>query len=340
MVGGGYNIANNDYSFIGGGLFNSATGQHSAITGGENNSANGETSTISGGYGNEANGAYSGVGAGRNNRANSNHSFVVGNGNTVLAESTGVALLGTHSESLRGFTGGVQAGCGTPNNKRLACAMGATLHGAGMSSCDFVSVDSVGQCRYYEWDDETFLSLNQEEDSWAHGHPVTLRGNKIALAQQGDRVIGVTCPHLGFVSGAHEFEWQGKYVRNAFGALQTRITHVSDMVSLLSTRRDEQQAELCLSLVEKLHSLDGPDVLDKLTLEEKELVAGAKVVPVAVPVLSPGYDQGREYVGRRHRKEWVPVCYKGEVRVRTSSLNLLGGCHVLESGDQVTVVNL
>lgn len=194
--------------------------------------------------------------------------------------------------------------------------------------------------RYYEWDDESFLSLNQEEDSWAHGHPVTLRGNKIALAQQGDRVIGVTCPHLGFVSGAHEFEWQGKYVRNAFGALQTRVTHVSDMVSLLSTRRDEQQAELCLSLVEKLHSLDGPDVLDKLTLEEKELVAGAKVVPVAVPVLSPGYDQGREYVGRRHRKEWVPVCYKGEVRVRTSSLNLLGGCHVLESGDQVTVVNL
>lgn len=221
-----------------------------------------------------------------------------------------------------------------------------------MSSCDFMSVDYSACCRYYEWSDEVLASFDTSEESWAHGHVVALKNNKLVLAQQGDDVLGVTSPHMGLITGAHEFEWQGKYVRNKFGSLQMRTSYVQDMLQALTPAkrlRDDidnksQNEQLSLKMEQlstKLQQLDCPDILEKLTDEERALFAGVQPTPVPVPVLSQHYQADKPYVGRRHRKEWVPVCYKGEVRVRTSALKLLAGsCRVLAIDNETTLVNL
>lgn len=80
--GGGANLTGNAFSVVGGGLYNQATGFHSTSSGGRSNVASAESSTVPGGRDNSATGDYS-FAAGRRAKANHQGAFVWGDSNGI-----------------------------------------------------------------------------------------------------------------------------------------------------------------------------------------------------------------------------------------------------------------
>ena len=78
VVGGWYNRAYGEYSFAGGGIQNVASGYSSFVGGGKRDTASGRYSFIGGGYNNTASGYHSFVAGGEYNVADGDYSFVFG----------------------------------------------------------------------------------------------------------------------------------------------------------------------------------------------------------------------------------------------------------------------
>ncbi|WP_313955782.1 peptidase G2 autoproteolytic cleavage domain-containing protein, partial [Bacillus pumilus] len=123
---------------------------------------------------------------------------------------------------------------------------------------------------------EYFESVSGHEIST--GTIVTLRGGKITPAQSGDYLLGVVSNTAAVVLGESTFEWQGKYLRDRFGALITQKVEVAHY--------DEEGNESF-------------EVLD-------------------LPMENPAYDpnKSKSYQSRAERKEWHVIGLVGQVMVR------------------------
>ena len=269
--------------------------------------------------------------------------------------SIGSTLVGCYADSHDRFAGGMQAGCGTHDNRRLAVVTGSSAHGTGMSTPDFYLLDGVGgHCMYFEWDDyksvKPSLSVlassslgapvagveaitDELEEGWAYGVPVTLKKNKIVVATEGDSVLGVTCPPMGVVSNAQELEWHGKYKKSIFGSILTRVSYTAAIIGYLLEDKGTDYNEL----IHVLTAHDCSNVLDYLTPEQRQLVPLHLISPVHIPVVAKEYEPSRVYVPRRLRPEWVPVCYSGIVRVRKEYIGMLGQKAIKLAEDDNTV---
>jgi hypothetical protein len=326
IAGGSGNVATASTSSgaaIGGGSGNAINGLLSTIAGGSNNTVNvlASNSAIGGGLGNTTNSQYAAIPGGHNQSAIAYGSSTTG-GLSLTARSVASSLSGCYGDSNEAYIGGHQSACGTPNDKRLSQVSGATSHGAGTCSADFLSVDGgYGSSVYYEWDESVLQEVVETED-WQYGIPVTVLGEKIIPAKQGDPIVGITCPHRGLVANAQELEWVGKYERSEFGTLRTKVSYVVTAIGHLSQFGDKYK-----SLMEKLVANDSMALLNDIvmTSDEKDVMRGVPFHPTYVPVLSANYNSEIAYIPRRLRSEWVPVCYSGVARVRADKLDVLQG---------------
>jgi hypothetical protein len=109
VAGGGQNVAQGDFSFVGGGANNTASAVSSVVGGGGVNKASGLGATVPGGFCNSADGASS-FAAGEAAKANHNASFVW-NGATSCADSFSTTAV---NQFLIRASGGVGVGTNAP----------------------------------------------------------------------------------------------------------------------------------------------------------------------------------------------------------------------------------
>ena len=145
-------------------------------------------------------------------------------------------------------------------------------------------VTADGQCRgtkafigsgadfaeYFEWEDG---NPNNED---RRGKFVTLNGEKIKLANDGDYILGIVSATGAFIGNSQSEEWQGKYLKDVYGDWLTQTIEV-------------------------------PESTDADTGE---------VVPahtVTQYVVNPDFNPSEEYVSREFRKEWSPVGMLGQI---------------------------
>lgn len=132
---------------------------------------------------------------------------------------------------------------------------------------------------------------------WADGNPdsedrvglmVTLDGDKIRVANEGDEIIGIVSGTAMVLGDNHEHEWKEKYVTDVYG----RIVY------------DDPVEEF----VEYTDTVDPADPSTWKTVRES---TGFH----AYPKMNPNYDPGKKYVSRAERPEWDAIGMIGKLHV-------------------------
>lgn len=160
-------------------------------------------------------------------------------------------------------------GCGTysANQNAFRVASGGKCYGSstfGASGADFAEL--------FEWDD------GNPNDEDRRGLFVSLNNDKIKLANGDDDYIGIISGAQAFIGNSASEEWQGKYLKDIFGAKLMQRVEIPEM-------KDEKTGE---------------------------------IVPqhtVTQYILNPDYNPNEEYIMRENRKEWGIVGLLGQVVV-------------------------
>lgn len=145
-----------------------------------------------------------------------------------------------------------------------------------------ISTQGADFAEYFEWED------GNPNDEDRRGLFVTLCGDKIVLANEGDDVIGIISGDEAVVGNTANLEWQGKYLTDVFGA------------------RLLEEAEF-------------PAVLDK---------DGGVITPAyktLQPIINPEYNYNEHYISREYRKEWDVVGLLGQIVVVDDGTCKVGG---------------
>ena len=98
---------------------------------------------------------------------------------------------------------------GTSTTSEHTTILGARVYAQSLTSNSAVA----DYAEYLEWKDK---NLNSEDRV---GKFVTLSGEKIAIANAGDYIIGAVSGNPAVIGGAARDSWVGKYVRDNFGRL-------------------------------------------------------------------------------------------------------------------------
>lgn len=132
------------------------------------------------------------------------------------------------------------------------------------------SAQGADFAEYFEWADG---NLDNED---RRGKFVTLDGDKIKLANDGDYILGIVTGSGAFIGNGQSENWHGKYSKDIFGDIVMEETEI-------------------------------PESTDENT---GEVVPAHTVKRFA---LNPEYDPNSEYVSREFRKEWSPVGMLGQI---------------------------
>ena len=153
------------------------------------------------------------------------------------------------------------------------------------------TVTSTGAdyAEYFEW-----LDGNRNGEDRI-GLVVTLEGDKIRLANDGDDILGIISGTAMVLGDNAMYEWKDKYLTDDYG----RIIY------------DEPVEEF----VEYTDTVDPNNPSTWKTVRES---TGFHTYPK----MNPAYDPNQEYIGRENRKEWDAV-------------GLLGKLHVIDDGSSV-----
>lgn len=156
------------------------------------------------------------------------------------------------------------------------------------------AVTSTGAdyAEYFEW-----LDGNPDNEDRI-GLIVTLEGDKIKLANDGDDFIGIISGTAGVLGDNAEHEWKEKFLTDEFG----RIIY------------DDPIEEFA----EYTEYVDPEDPSTWITVKES---TGFHVHPK----LNPAYDQTKPYISRADRKEWDTVGMLGKLHVRDDGTGVVGG---------------
>lgn len=179
--------------------------------------ANNEVSPASG-YGyvaigrqNIVTGGYGGAAIGYRCRVQEMKAIAVGCGASAIG--TEQVALGKWNVADANYT--VVIGNGTSDSAR---ANGLTIDSAGnIVTQGTVSNGGADYAEYFEWLD------GNEGNEDRIGYIVALEGNKIRLAQAGDDILGVVSGTATVLGDDAEWHWHGKYLRDEFGRVQTKI---------------------------------------------------------------------------------------------------------------------
>lgn len=149
------------------------------------------------------------------------------------------------------------------------------------------AVTSTGAdyAEFFEWADG---NLNEEDRI---GMIVTLEGDKIKLANDGDDFIGIVSGTAGVLGDNAEHEWTDKYVTDEYG----RIVY-----------EDVEEFEECIEN------------------ESNEVIIQSAGL-FSHPKLNPAYDSTKHYISRADRKEWDVVGLLGKLHVNDDGTCVVGG---------------
>lgn len=149
------------------------------------------------------------------------------------------------------------------------------------------TVTSTGAdyAEYFEWSDG-----NPDSEDRV-GMIVTLDGDKIRLANDGDDILGIISGTAMVLGDNAEHEWKNKYITDSYGRL------VYEKVEEFAEYMDYETGK---------------------TIRES---TGFSVYPK----LSPDYDPAQEYISRENRKEWDAVGLLGKLHVNDDGSCIVGG---------------
>ena len=156
-----------------------------------------------------------------------------------------------------------------------------------------VSSAGADYAEFFEWADG-----NTEAEDRV-GYIVTLDGDKIKLASDGDDILGVISATATVLGDNAEWCWNKRYLTDDFGRTlyeEREITH------------------------EAIYNPDG------------ELIQEEKTEVVNAPIINPAYDPNKPYINRRNRPEWSAVGMMGKLYVRDDGTAQVNGYVTAKDG--------
>lgn len=132
------------------------------------------------------------------------------------------------------------------------------------------SAQGADFAEYFEWAD------GNPDNEDRRGKFVTLDGDKIKLANDGDYVLGIVTGSGAFIGNGQSENWHGKYLKDIYGDIVTEETEIPEST-------DENTGEVIPAHTVKRFALN------------------------------PEYNPNSEYVSREFRKEWSPVGMLGQI---------------------------
>lgn len=159
---------------------------------------------------------------------------------------------------------------------------------------------------FFEWIDG---NPNNED---RRGYFVTLDGEKIKKAEQGDYILGITSALPSIIGNGDEC-WKGRYILDEFGAFIT----------------EEFEYEAIIGHEEKIDEETGEETF----VDIKETRIGTKWKE------NPEYNPDEEYIQREDRPEWSTVGMLGVIAVRDDGTCSVNGFCKLSDGGIATSAN-
>lgn len=154
------------------------------------------------------------------------------------------------------------------------------------------------------------------------GHTVSLVGNKIKIAEQGDTVIGVVSSVPAIVGDAAEFRWADMYLKDEWGrTIKESYTVVEweevDMgeFHIETDQFGKQQVVVDRQGATIQHSYEQDKIPDCVVVPKD-----AVIKTLEHNVLNPAYDSTVEYVSRMKRPEWSAIGLVGKLRIKKGSI--------------------
>ena len=167
-----------------------------------------------------------------------------------------------------------------------------------------VSSDGADYAEFFEWADGNPNGVDRI------GMVVTLEGEKIRLANEGDDVLGIVSAATSMIGDVAEYEWKYKYVTDEYG----RIIY------------DEPVEEF-------VEYTDQVDPTDETTWVTVKVSTGFH----AYPKLNPNYDPTQDYTSREKRKEWDAIGLLGKVYVNDDGTCIVGKYAKVKANGVVTL---
>jgi len=191
----------------------------------------------------------------------------------------------------------------------------------------------------FEWED------GNPDDEDRVGYSVSLVGEKIKKAEEGETVIGIVSA-VPAVCGDSPMEWQKRYKTDEWGrkvhkevdCVKFEIQHETEPIQyydendsetkdILYESNDELPEGKKVGDVKEVASKKVGDVKKEAVVIAKEKHYEGDAIPSELPddavtykklisQNSDEYDPDQEYIPRKERKEWSPVGLVGKLRMR------------------------
>lgn len=175
----------------------------------------------------------------------------------------------------------------------------------GMNAFNSTGADYA---EYFEWSDGN--PYNEDR----RGMFVTLDGDKIKIAGDGDEVIGVISATPSVIGNAYDDQWQGMYLTDVFGQPLTHMVH-----------HEAEYAEV-----------EVPDIDEEgneLETTHTKTICIHEEYDAEEYIINPEYDSTQEYIPRSQRKEWDSVGMFGQLIVTDDGSCAAGGyCTATDNG--------
>ena len=193
------------------------------------------------------------------------------------------------------------------------------LRGDGNGLCDgSFSGGGADYAEYFEWKDG---NTNDED---RRGYSVTLDGNKIKIAEDGDDVIGVISGNPSVVGDSAWNKWHEKHLTDDFGSyIFEPYVQVEWETIETNENGEESKKEYSYQLDQVPEGVTIPD--DAIRTERDEdnnLLMRRKV--------NPSWDNSVKYVPREDRQEWACVGLMGKIRLHKGQVT---GSHWIKMRD-------
>jgi len=175
------------------------------------------------------------------------------------------------------------------------------LRGDGQSYCDGSwNGGGADYAEYFEWED------GNPDDEDRRGYSVSLIGDKIKIAEEGEQIIGVISGNPSVVGDAAWNKWSGKYLTDDFGSYIFEEHNVVEW-----TDEDGKQ-----------HSYEDWNLPEDVVVPEYAVIKthDEKGNRFTHRKLNPEYDPDQEYIPREERPEWDAVGMMGKLRLRKGQL--------------------
>ena len=138
---------------------------------------------------------------------------------------------------------------------------------------------------------------SKDGSAFAFGSVVTLDGDKIKLAEEGDAMLGVVRPNnTSSIVGGSNMQWGGRYKKDDFGVFLRKEIEVFEVESI----DDDGQP------VHTTYEVGKTDIA---------IPDGVKTIKQKVKIEADNYDSSIEWIPREDRDEWNVIGLLGQVQI-------------------------